>query len=235
MPRLRAWNSNITMWRACFRPCRRLNSHIGAARADSGWCSAIVAPVLRADASRRSGYGRAACLRPVRCARRRSGAGPGWLWLALNAVALRPSAPDWAGWHLLRYGLRSGGGLWPSRLLAPSAVRAAAEQCLAGQADTCAGTRLPYGRARRTGMAGTRSGTDCAAAEGYGRAACLRPVRCERRPNSAWLGRPTPAPIRDCPTAERAGLGWLALAPVRTAQRDRKSTRLNSSHVSISY
>src|SRR5579885_2799580 len=170
--------------------------------------------------------GGAAMAEPLACAQCGASGGrtvPGRAGRHLRryATALRPSAPDWDGWHLLRYGLRSGGGLWPSRLLAPSAVRAAAEQCPAGQADPCAGTRLPYGRARRTGMAGTCSGTDCAAAEGYGRAACLRPVRCERRPNSAWPGRPTPAPVRDCPTAERAGLGWLALAPVRTAQRRR--------------
>src|SRR5579885_1035745 len=239
---------------------RSMRSPYGRARRTglAGTCSGT-------DCAAAEGYGRAACLRPVRCERRPNSAWPGrptpapvrdcptaeraglgWLALApvrpaqrrratsgprgsaalgasggrtvpgcagrhlrRYATALRPSAPDWAGWRLLRYGLPSGGGLLPGRVVPPRSVRAAAERCLAVQADTCAGTRLPYGRARRTGLAGACSGTACPAAAGYFRAAWFRRARCERRPNGAWLCRPTPAPVRDCPTAERAGLGWL--------------------------
>ena len=152
-----------------------------AERAGLGWLA--LAPVRTAQRRR-------AMAEPLACAQCGASGGrtvPGRAGRHLRryATALRPSAPDWDGWHLLRYGLRSGGGLWPSRLLAPSAVRAAAEQCLAGQADTCADTRLPYGRARRTGMAGTCSGTDCAAAEGYGPRPRSRAVQPAWRPNGA--------------------------------------------------
>ena len=173
---------------------------------------------LRAAAERRLA-GLADSLRRCAIAPRRSGAGPGWLWLALNAVALRSSAPG-LGWLALA-------PVWAARRRRAMAEPPACSQCGARggrtvpgwQADTCAGTRLRYGRAgggpgwhalALRAVALDWAGWHLLRYElrgggGLRPSPCLRPVRCARRPNGAWLGWPTPAPVRDCATAGQAG------------------------------
>src|SRR5699024_11242012 len=61
----------------------------------------------------------------------------------------------------------------------------------------------------------------------------VEPARGGRRPRANPGGRPTMGPTRAWPHGNRQGDQLSVSREVRV--RDRKSTRLNSSHVSISY
>src|SRR3712207_6998342 len=61
-----------------------------------------------------------------------------------------------------------------------------------------------------------------------------RRLRLQRRPRPVPVGRLFPALVRGAGGERADAGGGLALAP-RSRRRDRKSTRLNSSHANISY